>query len=93
MSVGGRIIEMRPMRIFAGSYPDAREQDVVRIAVIDREDELCVYAAPADVMPKLGDEIWWQADKIYFDNDRRTLRKVAYSFSAPWSRPKKETNG
>lgn len=92
MGVGGKIIEMQPMRIVAGEHP-GKEQDVVRIAVLDGQDEICVYAEPAETMPKLGEAIWWQAGKIYFDNDRRTLRKVAYSFRAPWSKPRNSTGG
>ncbi len=85
MSVGGRIIEIQPMQITAGIHP-GRKQDVVRIAVMDRHDETCVYAEPAEFMPKLGDEIWWQGDRIFFDNDRRWLKKIAYSFTPPWNK-------
>lgn len=79
MSVGGRIIEIRPMRI------EESGQGVVRLWVVDprTSDELCVYAEPADKMPAIGESIWWQSGKIMFDNDRSTLNKVGYSFRAP----------
>ena len=80
--VGGKLIEIRPMRIVAGPYP-GREMDVVRLWVVDTtyaDDELAVFAEPADVMPELGDTIWWQCGQIMFDGDRHTLRKIAYSF-------------
>lgn len=72
--VGGRVIEIN--HVHRGG------RVLVRLWVIDPKsvDELCVYAEPAEVMPKVGDEVWWQAGKIYFDRDRRHLRKVAYSF-------------
>lgn len=79
--VGGRIIEMMPMRILAGTYP-GRLVDVVRLWVHNEpNDECAVYAEPAEIMPQLGDEVWWQSGRIYFDNDKRSLRKVGYSFN------------
>lgn len=86
MSVGGRLIEILPVRLKSG-------RDVVRLWVVDRPyspggigDETCVYAEPQESMPKLGDTIWWQSGQIMFDGDRQTLRKVGYSFAAPGSR-------
>lgn len=77
MSVGGYLIEMRPMRL-----PETG-RDVVRLWCMDRHgDEVCVYAEPQDSMPKLGDQVWWTCGRILFDNDRQHLRKVGYSFSA-----------
>lgn len=86
MSVGGKLIETVPTRLEDGRL-------VVRLWVIATNaggpgvhDELCVYAEPQDSMPKLGDTVWWQSGKIYFDGDRQHLKKVGYSFSAPGSR-------
>lgn len=80
MSVGGRLIEIRPMRHEGGD-------DVLRLWVVDRQgDETYVYAAPQDSVPKLGDEVWWQAGRIIFDGDRQTLRKVGFSFAPPRGR-------
>lgn len=86
MSVGGRLIEVLPVRLESG-------RDVVRLWVVDRahgspgmNDETCVYAEPQDSMPAIGDEIWWQSGQIMFDADRQKLRKVGYSFAAPGSR-------
>lgn len=75
MSVGGSIIEIKPMKLLETG------QDVIRLWVVDRNgEETCVYAYPANHMPNLGDAIWWQAGKIYFDGDRKRLVKVGYSF-------------
>lgn len=81
MSVGGHIIEITDYRLETGRI-------VKRLWVVDRTygDETCVYAEPADIMPQLGDEIWWQSGKIYFDKDHRYLTKVGYSFAAPGRR-------
>lgn len=79
--VGGMVIEAKQMRITAGAYPGV-EQDVIRLWCEHRGDECAVYADhywPGDG-PKVGDSIWWQAGKIYFDGDRRSVRKVGYSF-------------
>lgn len=87
MSVGGRLIEILPMRL-----PESG-RDVVRLWVVDRPyspggigDETCVYAEPAEIMPKLGEVVWWQSGRIYFDQDRRELKKVGFSFPAPGDR-------
>lgn len=83
MSVGGNIIEIRPQRITMGVPP--RTEEVVRIWCMDPHngDETCVYARPADVMPKLGDAVWWTSGRILFDGDRRSLEKVGFSFRPP----------
>ncbi len=86
MSVGGRLIEILPMRAEDGD-------EVVRLWVVDRPrsscgvgDETCVYVEPQAAMPSLGEEVWWQCGKVYFDNDRRHLKKLGASFAAPGSR-------
>ena len=89
--VGGTLIEIRPMRVLAGPTP-GREVDVVQLwCVGDRHepyDECAVFAEPAEIMPKVGDQIWWQCGKVYFDRDQHTLRKVGYSFEPrPAARP------
>ena len=78
MSVGGRIIEIKD--VIRG---DAGEVST-RLWCVDRDgDELCVYVERCPEMPKLGDEIWWQRRKVFFDNDRHHLVKVGYSFRPP----------
>lgn len=79
--VGGTVIEAKPMRILAGTHPGTM-QDVVRLWCVDNMDECAVYADPTSTeeMPSVGTRIWWQAGVIYFDQDRRTVRKVGYSF-------------
>ncbi|WP_107351958.1 hypothetical protein [Methylobacterium sp. Leaf361] len=84
MSVGGRLIEILPMRL-----PDSGT-DVLRLWVVAKNaggpgvhDEICVYAEPQENLPKLGDEVWWQGRRIYFDGDRQHLVRIGYSFPAP----------
>jgi hypothetical protein len=73
VSVGGRVIEVAP-----------HGDQLVRIWVVDSwGTETCVLAVPDDVMPGLGDEVWWQAGEVLFDGDRRSLKKVGASFAAP----------
>lgn len=81
MSVGGKIIEKVPKTLEDGRH-------VIRYWVVDEYrpgwfDETCVYAEPSESEPRLGDEIWWQAGKIYFDADKQQLTKVGYSFNPP----------
>ena len=80
---GGRIIEVQPMRLVETGVP------VVRLWVMDQHDtETCVYAREQDDMPSLGDEVWWQAMKIYFGpNDSKHLDKVGFSFSPRSTHP------
>lgn len=73
MSVGGRLIEILPMRLENGT-------DVLRLWVVATDvggpgvhDELCVYAEPQVLLPKIGDEVWWQGRWIYFDGDLQHL--------------------
>lgn len=46
-----------------------------------KEGEGCVHVDPASGarLPRLGEEVWWQAGRVYFDGDRVSLRKVGYS--------------
>lgn len=81
MCVGGKLIEILPMKLSDG-------RDVVRLWVFDPPrhpggvgDEACVYAEPQESMPRLGEGVWWQGGQIMFDGDRQTLRKIGYSFS------------
>ncbi len=73
--VGGRVIEIAPAQFNTIS--------IVRIWVISTArnsyDECIVYAERGEVMPKLGDEIWWQSGRIYFNRDQNSLKKVGYS--------------
>lgn len=85
VSVGGKIIEIREMTITAGDY-SGKPTRVKRLWCLDARngynDETCVYAEwyLDGNGPKLGEEVWWQSGKIFFNNDSRTVRKVAYSF-------------
>lgn len=75
MSVGGNIIEIMPISSRPG---------VVRLWVMDRDGiELCVLAEVAREMPAVGEPVWWQSGRIYFDQDRQTLKKIGFSFRPP----------
>lgn len=69
--VGGKIIEIRHDRA-----------DKVRLWCMDRDgDECAVYVKPgADGLPNLGDEIWWQSGKVYFNKDKSSAQKLGFSF-------------
>jgi hypothetical protein len=86
MSVGGRLLEILPMRLEGG-------RDVLRLWVVATKaggpgihDEFCVYAEQQETLPKLGDEVWWQGRRIYFEGDHQHLVRIGYSFPAPGSR-------
>jgi hypothetical protein len=69
--VGGWIIEIIESDI----------QGETQITCVDRYgDERCVIVETAPAMPLVGDEIWWQSGKVYWDKDRRTLRKIGNAF-------------
>ena len=83
MSVGGRIIEMRRVTQRDADNPDFA-RDAWRIWVVDRNGvETIVFAKPQDDMPKLGDEIWWQSRRIFFDGDKKFMHKLGYSTGVP----------
>lgn len=68
--VGGWVIEIMPVR-----------PGVSRLWCTNPgQGECAVFVEDATVMPKVGDEVWWQAGRVYFDNDRRSLKKIANSF-------------
>ncbi len=71
--VGGRLIEIGEM-----------EPGVTRLWCVgigqEHGDECAVHVETAPAMPLLGDEIWWQAGKVYWDKDRRHLRKIGNSY-------------
>jgi hypothetical protein len=82
--VGGRVIEIAPLRKAFG-YPP-KEQQCYRLWVVgtgdEEADECAVHVAIPDdgVLPSIGQEIWWQGGKVFFDGDRRELTKLGYSF-------------
>jgi hypothetical protein len=73
--VGGTVIEALAMKTRGG-------RDVVRLWCVDKMDECAVYADPEspDGLPSVGDRIWWQSGQIMFDGDKRTARKIGFSF-------------
>lgn len=83
MSVGGTILEIKPY-VLTDPDNEAYKESVIRIWVIDpkHHDETIVYAEPQKVLPKMGDSVWWQGGKIFFDNDKQQLKKVGYSHPA-----------
>lgn len=69
--VGGCIIEIVPSDISGET----------QITCVDRNgDDCAVIVETAPAMPLIGDEIWWQNKKVFWDRDRRTLRKIGNSF-------------
>jgi hypothetical protein len=79
--VGGILISIE-RGILQDSDNPGWSTSVLRLHVHDKynSDEMIVYAKPADVLPKIGEEIWWQSGKIMFDNDKKFLNKFGYSF-------------
>ncbi len=67
--VGGRIIQIEEKR-----------PGVTQLWCVNGGDECAVDVETAPAMPLLGDEVWWQSGKVYWDRDRRELRKVGYSY-------------
>lgn len=73
--VGGKIIEIMPISVTQDGNA------VSRLWCVDSYgDECAVHVEDAPAMPLVGDEVWWQAGKVYWDKDRRELRKVGYSY-------------
>ena len=84
MSVGGRILEIKP-HILRDQDDEFYKKNVLRIWVIDStysNDETFIYAEPQKILPKIGENIWWQGKKIFFDNDKQHLTKIGYSHPA-----------
>jgi hypothetical protein len=82
MSVGGRLVEIKPYMLRDQDNPEFAK-NVLRLWVIDRNgDETIVYAELTDHIPKIGDNIWWQSGKILFDQDKYFLNKIGYSHRA-----------
>jgi hypothetical protein len=79
VSVGGHIIEMKPVILESG-------KEAVRLRVMDATygDETHVLAEPwtEGLGPSMGEEVWWQGGKIYFNRDRCHVRKIGYSGDA-----------
>lgn len=72
MSIGGRVIQIKEMTTRDGVH-------VNRLWCVDRNGtETCVFAEwrPELESPQLGENVWWQAGLIMFDQDRRTVRKI-----------------
>jgi hypothetical protein len=79
VSVGGRLAEITPHVLRDADNPSFR-RDVIRLWCIDRNgDETIVYCEPTNDLPVVGEQIWWQADHIMFNHDRKRLNKVGYS--------------
>ena len=80
--VGGSVIEVRPMKAHGSG------RDVIRLWCLDAtnggRDECAVYTAPADKLPAVGDQVWWQGGFIYWTpagrHEERKLPKIGNSF-------------
>lgn len=51
-----------------------------KVCVVGDEQEL---SQELGKMINIGDEIWWQADKIYFGDSDQSIPKIDYSYAAP----------
>lgn len=76
--IGGRLIEMSKVgpgiRLWVtGSGRDGDSE---------RFDECCVHVedGPEVRSLKLGEEIWWQAGKVYARGETLVMRKIANSY-------------
>lgn len=67
--VGGRIIEK--LAVSPGN---------TRLWCVDGQDECAVIVKNAELMPDLGEAIWWQGGKVFARDDRLVLEKVGFSF-------------
>jgi len=50
-------------------------------------DECAVDVLIEKDMPMIGDEIWWQSGKVYWDKDRKSLTKVGNSYDPRMTQP------
>lgn len=79
MSVGGNIIEMEPVTLESGDK-------AIRLRVMDPtyQDETYVHAQPwpEGLGPAMGEMVWWQGGKIYFNRDQCWVRKLGNSSDA-----------
>ena len=72
--VGGKLIEVAEIE------PGVTRLWCVGTRGSEVNDECAVHVETAPAMPLVGDEIWWQAGKVYWDRDRRQLRKIGNSY-------------
>ena len=72
--VGGRLIQIAMLSPAAANF--------WRLWCVNGTDELAVNVRlrDGDPLPELGDEIWWQSGRVYFDSDNRSLEKVGNSY-------------
>jgi hypothetical protein len=57
---------------------------VKRLWCVDKQthDEVCVHAEwyPPGSGPRVGESIWWQAGSIYYDGDRKKVKKIGNTY-------------
>lgn len=82
--MGGSIIEVRETVIRAYGEHPRKAVRVNRLWCVDRNtwEEACVFTPwyPPGEGPKVGDSIWWQSGLIFYDRDRKTVKKVGVSY-------------
>lgn len=84
--VGGTVIEVCVVMVQRTSVNDvANHMWALRLWCVgtgcEKYDERKVFAEiPDDIdpeqYPKVGDSVWWQGSWIYYDGDRKKLRKI-----------------
>jgi hypothetical protein len=79
--VGGRLIEVAHL---AGANPA-----IYRLWCVDGNDECAirVQVGRDEALPEIGQEIWWQSGKVYFNNDKSWLPKIGNSYDPRPNQP------
>jgi hypothetical protein len=84
MAVGGAVIEVLEMTLRAEGDHPMKPVRVNRLWCVDRKthNEICVFSHwyPPGSGPKVGESIWWQNGWIFYDRDRKKIKKVGVSY-------------
>ena len=82
--MGGAIIEVKEAIIRANGEHPRSPLRVNRLWCVDRRthEETCVFSEwyPFGKGPKVGESIWWSGGWIFYDGDRKKVKKVGISY-------------
>lgn len=71
--VGGTLIEVAEV-----------EPGITRLWCVgsgcEQWDELAVNVVTEPEMPAVGEQVWWQGRIVFWDQDRRRLKRIGYSY-------------